>query len=323
MDMDVAALELAGAPKPTLNGPNGGQARCDLCSVVSSIVVLRLMLAEDAWKLRLAGIDVSTSYDALFSATGAFGQTTTSPRHRNDHVRRMSFRPLRWSLHDDRTRIATKQTIPVWLIEPHPLAARHLGLILKSNPLFRVDSYDAQSDRINPRRASSSVLVIDKDTAVGSLEAHLEFLRPRFVEMRILVIGPSIGEQELFRLLMSGIHGFVSYDDAPKKLSSAIKTIWHGRLWVKPEELERFATYASTLESQKHKTRSKLTPREKLVFNFLHREISNKEIATKLDIAERTVRFHLSNIFAKLGVHDRHSAMQLAGSLIQAVQHQT
>jgi DNA-binding NarL/FixJ family response regulator len=56
------------------------------------------------------------------------------------------------------------------------------------------------------------------------------------------------------------------------------------------------------------------TQREKLVVDLLQHRLSNKEIGTVLKISERTVRFHLANIFSKLGVNDRYSVVDLARS---------
>ncbi len=56
------------------------------------------------------------------------------------------------------------------------------------------------------------------------------------------------------------------------------------------------------------------TPHEKLVLDALAKKLSNKEIAEELNISERTVKFHLENIFSKVGVHDRHSVAKLVGS---------
>jgi DNA-binding CsgD family transcriptional regulator len=54
-----------------------------------------------------------------------------------------------------------------------------------------------------------------------------------------------------------------------------------------------------------------LSPREKEVAALLERRLCNKEIGSALGICERTVRFHLGNIFKKLGVSDRYSLIDL------------
>ncbi len=55
--------------------------------------------------------------------------------------------------------------------------------------------------------------------------------------------------------------------------------------------------------------RTDLSPAESAVYETLHRGLSNREIAEELDISVNTVKFHLSSIFAKLGVHNRTQAV--------------
>jgi DNA-binding CsgD family transcriptional regulator len=55
--------------------------------------------------------------------------------------------------------------------------------------------------------------------------------------------------------------------------------------------------------------------REAEVVPMLSAGLSNKEIGDKLGISERTVKFHVANVFAKVGAHDRRSAAELARSL--------
>ena len=52
-----------------------------------------------------------------------------------------------------------------------------------------------------------------------------------------------------------------------------------------------------------------LTPREKEIFEYLIENYSTKEIATKLNISEKTVRNHISNVMQKLGTKGRASAV--------------
>jgi DNA-binding CsgD family transcriptional regulator len=58
-----------------------------------------------------------------------------------------------------------------------------------------------------------------------------------------------------------------------------------------------------------------LTPQESIILSLLSRNLSNKEIGNRLRISERTVKFHLTNMFDKLGVRSRHALARFAMSL--------
>ena len=63
------------------------------------------------------------------------------------------------------------------------------------------------------------------------------------------------------------------------------------------------------------KRRLPLTLRETEVIRLIGEGLSNKEVGTRLGIAGKTVKFHASNAFAKLGVHDRNTAIEIAHML--------
>jgi DNA-binding NarL/FixJ family response regulator len=75
--------------------------------------------------------------------------------------------------------------------------------------------------------------------------------------------------------------------------------------------LEEYAEAAAKLwEGERHGKR-KFTPAEQGVLALLQIRLSNKEIAAKMEISERTVKFHLGNIFRKMDLHDRYSLIDM------------
>jgi DNA-binding NarL/FixJ family response regulator len=80
--------------------------------------------------------------------------------------------------------------------------------------------------------------------------------------------------------------------------------------------MERAAERASrTSRSGNADTRLALSPREWTVMDLVGRRYSNKDAAVALGITERTVRFHLANVFQKLQVHDRAGAVRVLDAL--------
>ncbi|MGH9463550.1 MAG: response regulator transcription factor [Vicinamibacteria bacterium] len=131
-------------------------------------------------------------------------------------------------------------------------------------------------------------------------------LRVAFPQAKYVVLGREVSEEELLRLLLLGIHGFVSYSEVSKDLGRAISRVFSGGTWVPDAALQKYIDYSSQLIAAKRSPDRGLTRRENQVLELVRRRLSNKEIAEVLKVSEATVKFHLTHIFTKLQVHDRH-----------------
>jgi DNA-binding NarL/FixJ family response regulator len=112
------------------------------------------------------------------------------------------------------------------------------------------------------------------------------------------------------RLFYWGIDGFVELSETwHTELPRAIRNILNGQYWVPSEVLTAFVTHAQALEQTLLLPGHSLTAREGQVLRLLMRHLTNKEISKALLISERTVKFHVSHILAKLGLKDRRSLL--------------
>ncbi len=214
----------------------------------------------------------------------------------------------------DRSRIKTPpKTIPVRILAHHPIVARYLGKVLRRHPQIEVlTPVDPQlKGDLGQRR---QVCVIDSGTVPLPLAGYLRSIKASAPEAKILVLGMSSSQEELSRLLLLGIDGFIPYEEIDSSLASGVRAVWEGHLWVPAAALEHFTKHASHLSEVKSGKHRKFSSREREIIELLDRGQANKEIAQALGIKERTVRFHLQNIFSKLGVHDRHSVVDLLRS---------
>ena len=115
--------------------------------------------------------------------------------------------------------------------------------------------------------------------------------------------------------MLRGVEGFVLYSNTAKDLVRALRQLAIGHLWLPRSVLEYFAQQAAKATS---KNRSEvLTPREAQVLALLTERFTNREIAERLGVAERTVKFHVGHLFDKLGVHDRRCAAEVADLLAE------
>jgi DNA-binding NarL/FixJ family response regulator len=111
---------------------------------------------------------------------------------------------------------------------------------------------------------------------------------------------------EMTRLFYWGIDGFVELHKTwQTELPLAIRAVLRGQPWVPPEILVAFVKQAKMLLDTQLLPGHSLTAREGQVLQFLMRRLTNKEISNALNISERTVKFHVSNILSKLQLVDR------------------
>ncbi len=111
--------------------------------------------------------------------------------------------------------------------------------------------------------------------------------------------------------LRAGARGFLLKDVSLEQLVGAIRTVAGGGTLVQPVLTERLMKGIENLDNQfaSLDQPDPLTERETEILRLMAGGYSNKEIARSLDVAEGTVKNHVSNILSKLGVRDRTRAV--------------
>ncbi len=133
---------------------------------------------------------------------------------------------------------------------------------------------------------------------------------------KIVLLTSHPDEREGIAALKAGARGYCDRDiDAPL-LAKALEVVQKGEIWVGrklvPHLLEELATLTEQQRDPPAKPDSRLdriTPRERQIVHLLSAGASNKEIAKRLNVTERTVKAHLTAVFKKLGISGR---LQLA-----------
>jgi len=138
-------------------------------------------------------------------------------------------------------------------------------------------------------------------------------LLTRFPNSRAIVLSEKFKDSTAFPLLDLGVKGLLDYSEATLHLPEAVSVVSRGGYWVERKLLSRF------MDSMVHSPRrrfgkvgsARLSPREREVLESLRGNLSNKEIARKLKISERTAKFHVSNLLAKFDVKRRLDLIRL------------
>jgi two-component system NarL family response regulator len=128
-------------------------------------------------------------------------------------------------------------------------------------------------------------------------------IRKEFPQARIIVLTTFDGDEDIYRSLQAGAHGYLLKDMFFNELEDAIRTVHAGLRRIPNVVADRLA---------ERMTSSDLTSRELEVLEQIVKGKSNKEIGTALRISEATVKSHINNLLAKLGVTDRTQAATTA-----------
>jgi len=115
----------------------------------------------------------------------------------------------------------------------------------------------------------------------------------------------------LLKAIDIGAEGYILKDSESSELKKAISVIVNGESYIQPKLIPALNKRLVTRDVDKEKIDS-LTSREREVLIQVASGMFNKEIATSLNISERTVKNHISNIFKKIDVSDRTQAAVFA-----------
>ena len=127
----------------------------------------------------------------------------------------------------------------------------------------------------------------------------------------MLLLSSPDREDFLYETLRAGADGYVLKDIAANELAEAVRMVARGEVLVQPQIAGRLISRFGK-QTQGNFAHDALTAREQEVLSLLARGMRNKEIAARLIVSERTVNFHLANIYQKLNVSGRTEALSKA-----------
>ena len=197
----------------------------------------------------------------------------------------------------------------VYLLSPHSFVLEELSgwLVPSGVPFERVRLPWSYTPSAGPIPAGpGSICVVDGCYPGVATSSLIKALLDTSPGTRVIVVAEELTEALAFPLLQAGVKGLLTYAGARRQLLPALAAVSKGGYWVPRLLLTRFldAVLAPGIAPLPGRPTS-LSRREQDVLDALLQNLSNKEIASRLDIAERTVKFHVSNLLAKFHVQRR------------------
>lgn len=197
----------------------------------------------------------------------------------------------------------------VLLVDDQDLVRAGFRIILQSEPGIDVvgEAADGAEGIRLARELDPDVICMDVQMpGMDGLEATRRLVADPEVGGSILILTTFDRDDYLFEALGAGASGFLLKTASPEDLVEAVQVIARGDALLSPgltrRVLERFS---SPVPAPERAVVPDLTERETEVLALLAQGNSNAEIALELFVGEATVKTHVSNILAKLGVRDR------------------
>ena len=162
----------------------------------------------------------------------------------------------------------------------------------------------AQVQALNP-----DVILMDINMPVMDGGQATAAIRQAFPTIKVLILTAFEDDEHLVAAMQEGASGYVLKNTPPEDFVCIIRAAHKGYLQIGPSLSQRLCQQLKPLAVVKQPVNCKgITPREKEVLSLVAEGASNREIAKKLYIAEKTVKNHVSSLLSRVGVRDRTQA---------------
>jgi DNA-binding NarL/FixJ family response regulator len=212
-----------------------------------------------------------------------------------------------------------KQGIRVCVVDKHPLFRDGVILALNAQADIEIVGHGSLiEDAVRlAQDQMPDVMVIDAGTLGRSMEA-VEAILQQDSRIGILFLADTAEEEHVYAALKRGARGYILKGASRSELLQAVLVLGQGQSFISPSLAAKLLMRSGTGHYVELKASSPnlphLTPRERQILSILVQGRSNKEIGNSLDLSEKTIKHHLTNILQKLRVRNRVEAALMMSS---------
>ena len=208
--------------------------------------------------------------------------------------------------------------VRVFLVDDHEVVRRGLADLLASDPELEVvgDAGSVSEAKVRIAALKPDVAVLDVRLPDGSGIELCRDLLSELPELRCLMLTSFTSDEAMLEAILAGASGYVVKDIRGMELASAIKDVGAGKSLL--DNRAAAALMAKLRGSaERQDPLSGLTDRERTLLGLLSEGLTNRQIATRMFLAEKTVKNYVSRLLAKLGMERRTQAAVFASKLGQ------
>src|ERR687895_61879 len=201
--------------------------------------------------------------------------------------------------------------IRVAVVDDQRLFTRGLSGLVDMLPETEVVgvAYDGEEAVELCRKEEPDVVLMDISMPkMDGISATRE-IRDLLPQTAVIILTGHEEDEHVFEGIKAGAQGYLLKDSEPEDLSRAIRTVYAGDTIIAPELAQKMLSTFESGGPRGSRLAPHLTERELEVIRALAQGMSDRQIARSLDISEKTVRNHTSNIYRKLHIFDRTQAV--------------
>jgi len=203
--------------------------------------------------------------------------------------------------------------VRILLIDDHTLFRESLVRLLEVEPGFLVVAHCASIAEALKLLASSAidVILLDYDLSEEVGTDLLSELRSRNIAPRILIVTAGMRDSVTRDALSAGISGVIFKHSGPSQLIDAIHRVAQGEMWL---DTAAIRSLIATTDEKPALSRSvqPLTERQREVLHGILDGLTNKEIASKLQVSESSIKAVIQELFHKAGARTRSQLVRIA-----------
>jgi DNA-binding NarL/FixJ family response regulator len=204
----------------------------------------------------------------------------------------------------------------VFLLDDHEIVRRGLRELLEQEADLEIvgeaGTAEEAVSRIPPTRPDVALLDVRLPDGDG-IEVCRE-VRSAHPEIRCLMLTSFADDEALFSAIMAGASGYLLKQVKGNDLVDAIRRVGNGESLLDPSMTARVLDRIRTGAEQEDELAA-LTEQERRVLDLIAEGLTNRQIAERMFLAEKTVKNYVSNLLAKLGMSRRSEAAAFAARL--------
>jgi two-component system, NarL family, response regulator DevR len=209
--------------------------------------------------------------------------------------------------------------IRVFLLDDHEIVRRGLRTLLEAEPDIEVvGEAGLVSDAIPAiLELRPDVAILDGRLPDGSGIEVCREVRAADPSIKGLILTSYDDDEAMFTAILAGAAGYVLKQIDGTSLLSGIRAVVQGHSLIDPSVAVRVIDRMRNGQAAGPAELASLTPQEKKILSLIAEGLTNRQIGERMFLAEKTVKNHVTNVLAKLGVERRTQAAILASRLRQ------